>query len=474
MRNAVFFVLKVSLLFTSLYGNSQQPVLSVQNFEYIWEKTEGAKLYPGKSRIILASEDSARRAMKNAFALALQNRWNIEMPESPLSVKPLGLFSNTPKFNTRLKEKQAGVWYLFLQIFDTRPMSFVSAENTDRRVSVLELKCRLIDSYRDSVILDRNLVVEIYEQPAPPDQVVLFRLPGYPGYYIRAYDSIAKWLFQPEDPGQKKIRLMPACVYTGLSQPTGSISELLFNSNNDTIHHFTQPSFLFKRSGPGYKKTDGRRNRGGNTATGALTLFTGINLNKSRVFEYSADFTFEEGDSIYHCVINYAERETADRKREKTTNSDGSKSYSVESGSYELLERRTDSTFINAITIGSDTLATFRILNLSKSKERTRYTQFWDGRDSATIAPLPGEWNNSAEEDNVTISGQMGSHLFSMKTVKGMNVKEFYISDRLVMIMYGQTTPAKALLFHPFSTLQLKIFTILASLPYPHFNYSAY
>jgi hypothetical protein len=384
------------------------------------------------------------------------------------------MFSFAPKFNTRLKEKQAGNWYLFLQIFDQRPLSLVSAENPDRRVSVLELKCRLIDGGMDSIILDRTFVTEIYEQRPPPEQSTLSKLPGYPAYFIQAFDSIAKWLFQPEDPGPKLIRVKPACIFTGLLPPAGSISGLLFESNNDSIRHITQPSFLFRTPGPGYKKTDARLNRGGNTASGALTLFTGINFNKSKVFEYTADFTFEETDSIFHCAINYAERETAERNREKTRNSDGSKSYSVTSGSYELVERRIDPASVNSISIGNDTLATFRIVNISKSKERNNYTQFWDGVDSATLAPLPREWNNTSDEDDVTISGQMGNLVFSMKTVKGMNVKEFSIGDSLVMVMYGKTAPAKALLFHPVSVRQLKIFTMLASLPYPNFNYPSY
>ena len=203
-------------------------------------------------------------------------------------------------------------------------------------------------------------------------------------------------------------------------------------------------------------------------------MFTGINFNKARVFEYIADFPFEEGDSIYHCIINYAERETAERTREKTRNSDGSKSYSVNSGSYELIERRTDSGFINVITLGTDTLATFGITYISNANERSSYKQYWDGSDSSTIVSLPKKWNITWEEDNVSIAGRMGTNTFLMKTAREMNMKEFYIDDHLVLIMLGKTVPAKALLFQPVSVRQLKMFTMLASLPYRHFNYSAY
>jgi hypothetical protein len=457
-----------------IHGYSQQPVLSVESFEYIWEKASGAMLSSDKSRIIIASEDSAKRAIEKSFVVALQKRWNLEMPEVSLSVKPLGIFSNEPKFKTRHKEKQTDTWYLFLQIFDKKEITYVSAENPDRRISTLVLKCRLTDGGSDSMILERVLTVKLYEQPAQPGQIILSRLPGYPSDFVQAFDSIAKWLFQPEDPGQKILRIKPACVFTASASQAMPVAELVFNSNEKSINHLTLPSFSFKTPGPGYKRLGVKRNRGGNTVGGVITLFTGIRGNKVRVFEYSADFPFEESDSVYHCIINYAERESAERTREKTRNGDGSKSYSVNRGSYELVERGTDSTFVNAITLAGDTLATFWISYVSAAKEHNNYDRYWDGSDSSTITQLPKEWNNTLEEDNVSIAGQMGANTFSMKTTAENNVKEFSMDDHLVMTVFGKGVPAKALLFQSLSQRQIKVFTILASLPYPYFNYTAY
>lgn len=474
MRKVVIFVLKTFAFLAALYGYSQQPSLSVQSFEYIWEKVGGSSLAQDKSRIIIASEDSARKAIGDYFAAALQKRWKIEMQDASLSVKPPAMFVMVPKFKTKLKEKQPGIWYLFLQIFDKKEITYVSAENNERRLSTLVLKCRLIDGGSDSMILDRVLTVELYEQPPPPGQVVLSRLPGYPSNFVQAFDSIAKWLFQPEDPGQKIIRIKPACVFTASASQAIPVAELVFNSTSKSIDHLTPPSFSFKTPGPGYKRLGVKRNWGGNTVGGVITLFTGISGNKVKIFEYSADFPFEENDSVYHCIVNYAERESAERTREKTRNSDGSKSYSLERGSYELVGRGTDSTFVNAITLADDTLATFWMSYISAAKERNNYKQYWDGSDSSTIAPLPREWNNIWGEDNVEIAGQMGANTFSMKTSAENNAKEFYLDDHLVMTVLGRVLPAKAFLFQSLSQHQIKMFTILASLPYPYFNYTAY
>jgi hypothetical protein len=44
------------------------------------------------------------------------------------------------------------------------------------------------------------------------------------------------------------------------------------------------------------------------------------------------------------------------------------------------------------------------------------------------------------------------------------------MNDQMVVTMQGMDEPASAWVFHPVSTQQLKLFTILASLPYAYFN----
>ena len=87
---------------------------------------------------------------------------------------------------------------------------------------------------------------------------------------------------------------------------------------------------------------------------------------------------------------------------------------------------------------------------------------------------LPPEWNNKTEDENITITGKLEGNLFSLKTANERTRKEFYLNDKLVMIVYGKLYPSKALLFQSLSARQLKVFTILSSLPYNYFNYSAY
>jgi hypothetical protein len=455
-----------------IYCKGQKPILSVQSFEYIWQKDQTAF---ANQRVIIPSDDSARHSMQHSFARAIQQRWNIEVPEFSLSVKPLSFFSfsGSPKFNTKLKDKQANTWYLFLQIYD-RGNSFLSYNYDDSLSTTLELKCRLVSGTNDSVILDRSLSVNMYKEPAPPDQVVLVRLPSYPPYFVQAFDSIAAWLFQADEINEKNIRLKPACVFIETNTTPSPVAQLAFESDHDNIDHHTEPVFSFHTPGPIYAKTKSIKNTGGNLASGAITLLSGVNINKERAFEYNADFPFEMKDSTaYHCVIHYAEHESAEREREKTTDDNGSKMYSVRSSSYNMNERHIDSSFLQVITLGRDTLATFHLVFKPGENEKNSYTRFWDGNDSATISALPRGWTNSKAIANAMLSGKMAGQPFFMNTSNEITAKEFFINGQPAMIMYGKTVPAKALLFQPLSAQQVKLFTILSAVPYAYFNYTS-
>ena len=65
----------------------------------------------------------------------------------------------------------------------------------------------------------------------------------------------------------------------------------------------------------------------------------------------------------------------------------------------------------------------------------------------------------------------MAADSFSMKTSKEKAVKEFYLNDLPILTVYGKYFPANSLLFQQLPAQQLKVFTILSSLPYAYFNY---
>lgn len=451
-------VLTAFILFLCVNGNCQQPVLVVQSFEYIWEKEYNII----NSRVIIPADDQAKLLIKNSFSKAIQNRWNIVLPDVSLAVKQLSLLANSPKFKTTLKDKEPGKWHLFLQLFDK------AGFQNNMPSTTLDLKCRLINGADDSVIFDRNLTVHIYNEPVPEDQVPLKRLPSYPPYFVQGFDSIATWLFQPEPLTEKSLFLKPACVFEATTIKNKPIKELLFNSDTENIQHPSDLEFSLHPGEIKYKKTDTKRNFGGNAVSSTLTILTGLRTNKSRSFLYEADFSFEEHDSIYHCLIYYAEKKTKDLERVKNND----KSFSTKSTDYNLLGRHMDPTFLNLVMLGKDTLATFSVKYSNKTNANASYNQMWDGSDSTTIIVLPPEWNNKDDETNVIISGTLDGYSFLMKTSRDTRIKDFFVNDQLVITMLGNNKPEKARVFQPVSNRQLILFTILSSLPYSYFNQS--
>ncbi|MEP7106757.1 MAG: hypothetical protein ABI760_02220 [Ferruginibacter sp.] len=462
--------LAVLFLFLWLKSIGQQPVLEVKSLEYIWQKDFVAMTASATPRAIIPLDDSAKFLIKNCFARAIQDRWNIVMPEASLSVRPLSMLANAPKFKTRIKDNEPGKWYLFLQVYDKGKFpDFFSDE--DSLSTTLELRCRIVSGNNDSVIIDRVLMVNIYKEMPPPDQVALTRLPAYPASFVGAFDSIAGWLFQPEPISQKSLRLRTACVFQETGTGDKLTTQLSFKTDNENIQQLIAPAFSFRTPGPKYERIDAKRNRGGNVASGALTLFTGIQSNKSRSFVYKADFPFEEGDSIFHCLIGYVEKETAEQER-VSVNDIGTKSSSVKSTYYKLLARYPDSAFSNSVTLAGDTLIKFSIRYENESVARTTYSRMWDGIDSATITPLPPAWNNKEEETNVALLGKINGKFFAMRTSKETRIKEFFVNDQLEAVIQGKNKPIRAFVLPSISTLQLKLFTILSSLNYAYFNES--
>ena len=392
------------------------------------------------------------------------------MPETPLSVKPLGLFSGEPKFNTKLKDKQHGIWYMFLQVFSKNNPAAFFYDNSDNLTVILRLKCRIINGADDSLVLDRDLTVRLYTIPAPPGHVVLTKLPAHPASFAKAFDSIATWLFSPQTEDSKTIRLKPACAFSEPDLNNGPIAELDFASDYKSIQLITQPSFSFNTPGPSYTLIKDKKNIGGNTATGILALFTGIHFSKEKLKVYSADFPFETGADTFHCVVGYAEAESAERERIKESGTDGYTAYHLESGEYGFANRRTDSSFVNTVIHGEDTIATFKLMYQPKN-QRSLYASMWDGHDSTTITPLPKEWNNNREDANVFIKGTTNGDTFLMQSSSERTIKTFFINGQLALTVYGKKFPAKALLFQQLSPNQIKLFTILSSLPYAYFNY---
>lgn len=450
------FVLTAFILLFWINGNCQPPVVVVPSFEYIWARYGNHDI----DCIVLAKDESSKLSIQNSFAKAFESYWHVIPADLALNVKHLSMFTMSPKFKTAIKNKEGGPWYLFLQIYDNTKFEYRYYEN-DELTNTLQVKCRLVNS-NDSVILEKDMAVDLYEKLPPYDQVILKRLNAYPASFLKAFDSIATWLFQPAPVSSRSITLQPACIYQPKQVTAKPVAAYVFKNDNDTITSLTGSIPALHPGAIKYEQTETKRNIGGNALSSTLTILTGLQSNKSRFYFYKADIPFEENGSGYHCYINYVEKQT--KQVERVKNDD--RSFSTRSKDYELLGRFIDPDTKCLITNGNDTLATFAIEYGDAGQD---YNQLWDGSDSTTIIPLPSEWKNKNSEVNITINGNIGNATFLMKA-ENQFVKQFYLDGKLVAIFYGKSKPLKADIYRKLLPGQLTIFTMLCSLPYPYFN----
>jgi hypothetical protein len=446
-----------------LFCAGQQPAIVVESFEYVWPKHQSA--YTG--RVNLLSDNDIQQAVELSFKNAIQKKWNVGPSGLKLTSKPLPLLLRTPKFNTKLKSKQAGTWYLFLQVIDD-PTTLYS-NGSGGFGTRLQGRCKMMDQ-KDSVVLERNVSIILNIENSPATEIQLTKLLAHPQHVIKAFEVLAGWLFSSDDPKQNELWLKPAVAYTEKQLPSEPISTLQYNSSNSTLC-LVQPTFCIRLLPKSTEKMGSKNKVAGNAAGSVLTALTGIGTTKVKTYKYEADFPFRMDDSIvYHCKIPFSETITAEREREVTRNSDGSKSYSTTTSSDQLSGRQIDSVSDCLVIRQGDTIARFKINYLRGLNDSNTYNKMWDGSDTATIVPLKEEWKNPTRQDEVLLQIRTSSDSIYMKSSIEQTVKEFSVNQKTVLVVYGADVPVRGSMLHPVSKANLELFTLLASLPYNYFN----
>ncbi|KIC89535.1 hypothetical protein HY58_15555 [Flavihumibacter sp. ZG627] len=424
--------------------------MKVQRFEYYWAKN------PASMPVILLQEETYRKHVESIFAKAITNQYQIRRTAFNLTIKKLNPFQEYPKFKTELAEKSPTSLYLFLQIFERFQFHPGLNDNDIVQSSSIEIKCRILDGVNGSALLDKTFTVDIHRDKASAGQIILTRLPAHPAVYISAFDSIASWIFQPADIALRELYLEPACMYSAKGIPAGVIREL------DSFELTALPQKIIQ--------TRRRPNRGGNVASGAISLITGVGISKSKSADYRAIFPFIAGSDTVKCVIDYRETVTADRTVEKTRNDDGSQSVSTEAGEYGAPERYTDPNENQFIMVGRDTIGWFTLSYEPSTKSHQNQTQYWNGKDSSSIGVLNDKWKNFSAGTGLTIWGRTKDKQFRMQGSSEMQAKMFYIEEYPALMTIGKDGPVKAYAYHELTPEQLRIFIALASIPFGFFQ----
>ncbi len=465
MCKFLFTMIACCLVLLCQPAYSQERKLEIKRFEYSWTHP------PGTARAIILQEAAYQKQVAAFLAKALAAHYNVEVSTPELSVKKLNAFALAPRFRTELKELQSGTLYAFVQFFEQFAVQSGFNDGNPELFSKMEVKCRVLDGADGSVILNRDITFSLLRERAPAGQVLLEQMCSTPEAYVSAFDSMTARMLDTSDIASRDLIVPAACVFTGKWLPDSSLAQLEFVSSRTSIRHMGEPPFSLYPTQHRFIKTKERRNRGGNIASGAVSLVTGVGFNKSKSADYEAVFPFAEAGDSFQCVIHYRERVTAERSIETTRDSDGSKWRSVDAVSdYGYAERNVNREEYQYIVLKADTLARFTLEYTPFPREHLQYSQYWNGTDTATRGPLPQKWNNHSEDVSLTVWGKLRDIPFRMQTSSELQVKHFYMEEQLVLVMVGKDFPVRALQYRSLTPEQLKAFTMLASLPYSYFQ----
>ena len=435
----------------------KQPV-EVKLFEYIYEKDTRS---PSHRRIILLQEDSAKALFKKSFISAFNEKWHISIPDVNLTVKQLPLMTLVPKFKTKIENRDPEKWYLFFQVFDA---GWFNMSNPAEGSVTWQVKFKLVNGRNDSVIADRNFTIEFERNPEPAGQMMITRFPAYPDAFYKAFDSVAA-LTVLNKPGRHPISLDQAIIFNpDTLEPPVAIRSLNFKIAEDRIVHEGDPSFTFIRQNVKHVKTATKKNVGGNIVGGAVTLITGLGTEKRKRKLYTADYHFTDGDQQYHCFVEYTEEESASRERIKNED-DGS--VTTQTGDMYVTARYIDTSDRHYIVLGNDTVSNF---NITYYREENNFTQMWNGYDTNTVVPIPFERKTLYADKEVMLTGDMGGRSFSMYTSNYTRRKMFTINGQPAALILGHRKPEYGKLYQHLSDHDLKLITLIASLPYEFFN----
>lgn len=453
----IFFVLSLNL--TAQNPSGRQP-LEIKLFEYIYERdVNNSKHF---SRIVLLEQDSAKAFFTKSFVRAFAQKWNLDIKDPRLTVKPLKGWNLYPKFKTNLDLRDPAKWYLFLQVYDVN--RFVYSNPTNNAASSWRIKYKLINGATDSAVAEKDFYVNFNRHNPVPGQVAIMRLPALPDEYYKAFDSVAAWTVKDSKEPVYTITLVQAMLYNpNFPRPDIVVRDLVFKNLMYQIVHQGEPAFTLNKKNVNHTKTATRRNVGGNIAGGALTLLTGIRSEKNKRKLYTADYHFTDLDQQYHCFVDYTEVESAERERIR--NDDGS--VSTQSSDMHVSGRYVDSSNQHYILLGGDTIARF---NLKYFREQNNYTHLWNGHDSATISPIPFQWKTVFGDAEVKINGEIYGIPFTMHTTNQTRTKMFTLNNETAMTINGYGQPENGQMFVPVKEEIFKAMTILASLPYEFLN----
>ncbi len=432
---------------------AQQPGIEVKMLEYIWARQSD------DDRVVFVQDTIYQQQLKRSFIKAVEDKWNIRVPEFEVKINKLPVMRAKPKFNGSVSNADTTNTYIFLQLFDKSIPHYVQSYSAYS--AMIDVRYRLI---KGSVVQNKSASFNIIKTNPPPGQTRINQYPFHPSGFQNACDTIFGNILNEITKNDNEIWLEAACGFAdSIAIPDMNTKEFQFGSNQQSLSVPGLNGFNIVQDSVNIIQTGKKKHVAGNTALGLLTYFSNIDTEKKRSALYTADHSFSEGSDVYHAYMNYIETNVAERRRVK--DDEGFKT--VEVGEYQSGWKSINPGVMHFLTLNGDTVTSF---NIQFHLKKEQFIRMWNGRDTSTIYSLPPAFNNPAMTE-MEMKGNIDNNRFILFTSDEGRIKKLKFNDDEVFACYSNSSPEGVLSFRKLNERQLRIATVLCLLANKYYQY---
>ena len=451
---------------------TEKQIIRVEKMEYalnpnlVENYIDFAPVYT--SRVVLANDAGIAEKMKLSVLSAINNRWNSTVLNPKWDLNSGFLFNKPPRFKSKFRKGIPGSWHLFLQVVDNGPYpiedehfkpfkTFPLLETLDKAPYHLKIKAVIYDGSTEKVLFSNEMTVNLKRTKVPVGQVLLQKVPGLIDSFLQAFDTAMQQFFAATETPSKTLTLdiTPACLFLGVDKTLATAQKLNFITQNDSVIEQLQLKKEWAIQKNYTVKTGRKNNFGNNLFNSSFTLLTGLETDKIREREYQTTFGFTDlKDSVfYYSTIPYIESVREEKSREVSRDDNGHKSYSTYLNGNRTVTRFVDANSTHFLVRDKDTIGSFRFISGNSSNFKRTISQYWDGKNEATITDIPESWlgmisNQNSDPNPYILEGEIYKTPFIIEKCLAGNQVNIQINNQdIATLKIYKNLPVLGLLY---------------------------
>jgi len=476
--------------FVAYAQSTEKQTIRVEKMEYVFNPNlvetyyDFAPVYT--SRVVLANDPVVAEKMRLSVLSAINNRWKSILLNPKWDLNSGFLFNKPPRFKSKLRKGIPGSWHLFLQVIDNGPypiddehfrpfQTFPLLETLDKAPYHLKIKAVIYDGSNEAVLFSNEMTAYLKRTKIPVGQVLLQKVPALTDSFLQAFDKAIQQFFSESSPKELTVDITPACLFLGVDKTLAKAQKLNFITKNDSVIEQLQLKKEWVIQNNHTEQTGRKNNFGDNLFNSSLTLLTGLETDKIRERKYLTTFGFTDlkDSTSYYCTIPFIESVREEKSREVSRDDNGHKSYNTYLNGNRTVTRVIDSKRTHFLVRDKDTIGSFRFISRDSPNYKNYKSQYWDGKNDATITDIPESWlgmisNQNSDPNPYILEGEIYKTPFMIeKCLVGNQVNIQINNQDIASLKIYNNLPVLGLLYVPIA--DEKVFTVvlmLSSLPF--------